>query len=456
MTMRQGPAACFTCLLLGVLAAAGCGRGGDPAPTNVLVVVVDTLRRDHVGSYGYERATTPNLDARAGGGLVVERCVAQAPWTAASMASIFTSRIPSETGVGALEDSTGVRHLGTDACSALAGEQTTLAEVLRAADFQTVAVTTNPFLAPQFGIVQGFDTHVKGQLTARGVVDSALAWLRDPEACDARRPFFLYLHFMDVHVPNEPPGDFRFMFPTLDGQKHRREHSRGDQVSRENTDPQALRVFRSHKVALYDGSVAYVDQQLERLLNYLEESGQLARTLVVFTADHGEGLYDRNGVGHGTSMHCEETDIPLILFGPGVPAGRVDELASGLDIAPTILDLAGVEIPGEFDGHSLLGSREREHAAIVGLSEDVAYGREQKSLEVEGWKVIVDHEGRPTGLYDRIEDPGERQNLLAEDPGRASTLAAQLHAILVGAGNREREVLEIDDATREQLRTLGY
>ena len=185
----------------------------------------------------------------------------------------------------------------------------------------------------------------------------------------------------------------------------------------------------------------------------LEEAGRMDDAVVIFTADHGEELWARDRTGHGLSMHHSETDIPLILFGVGVPAGRREELVRGLDVAPTILELAGVEPPASFTGVSLLG---RSSAPLPAVSEDIAYGFETKALEYEGWKVEVDRCGVPVELYDRHTDPGQTRSLVEAEAGRSAALADQLATILAASDPADRRGLDIDEQTKEQLRSLGY
>ncbi len=448
--------------MIPVLAAAaliaGCGLFGPSRPRpNIIVVLVDALRSDHLGTYGYQRDTTPRLDERFAGGAVFTDCVSQAPWTAASVAGIFTSRAPSVAGVGALADSSGRRDVMKHSCSKLPQGETTLAELLAAGGYRTAAVFTNPFASARFGMDQGFAEIVDAPLDARGVVDSALAAIggRDFWSAETRpAPFFLYLHLMDVHSPHEPPPSFGRKFPTLDGLPHTDEHRRGGGRYHKELPPEEFAVFKSHKVALYDGSLLYVDSQIERLVRRLEDLGLMENTVIAFVADHGEGLWDHGlGMGHGFSMHREQLQVPLALFGGGVPARRVDRPVGTVDLAPTLLRLAGIDIPETMEGVDLLDDPARDRAIF---SEDIAYGMERKALRLENWKLIADAEGRPLQLYDSAVDPAELRDLLAGQPERAADLAARLRGIMAANETAPREAARVDEATARQLRALGY
>lgn len=456
MRIRDGRRAATILAALAIAALSGCGilGGGEPAP-NVILVVVDALRADHVGCYGYDRDTTPFVDSLAAGGTRAAECVAQAPWTAASMASVFTSLPPTAAGVGARADSTGRRDVMEMSCSALPADRTTLAEALAAAGYSTFAVITNPFLTAEFNMTQGFATVVEDALDAEGVVDAAVAAI-DSIGAAAPGPFFAYLHFMDVHAPNDPPAAYRKMFPAIDSRPHLPEHGRGGAVTAADMPAAEFAEFRSHKIALYDGSLRYVDDQLRRLFRRLESAGLADGTVVVFAADHGEGLWDHGlRMGHGFSLYAEQLEVPLVVHGSGVPARRLEGVVRNLDIAPTLLALAGAEAPAAMTGADLLdGDGPR---AAPAFSEDVAYGYELKSLRAGRYKYIADPAGlRPAMLFDKTADPGELDDLAAGMPAAAAACAASLDSVLAAVGEAVGEPVAVDEATRRRLRALGY
>ena len=456
--------AALAAFLAALAVVGGCGSRTQTPPPNIVVGLVDALRRDHVGCYGYERDTSPFFDAGAASGLRFADCIAHAPWTAPSVASIFTSRYPTQSGVGALEDSSGLRNVHRNSASALPDEALTLAELLSAAGYRTFSIGSNPFASLKFGMAQGFDRVVTDARHASKVVDVALAILEDfdsgttPDAAPAR-PFFGYLHFMDVHAPNRPPRRYYNKYPTADGAPHRVEHRDGNDKDVAGLTAEELAVFKSHKVALYDGSLNYVDDQVGRFAAALRERGLLENTVFVVMADHGEGLWDHGlHMGHGFSLYAELVEVPLILFGAGVPVGVVESRVRNIDVAPTLLGLAGVPAPEGFEGSDLLRLRtEGRIPDLPAFSEDISYGFEQKALHAGGFKFIHRlREGESDLLFDKRADPDELVDILATDPATAAGMSARLDSLLASLDKADRRGVVVDEATRRQLRALGY
>ena len=329
-------------LLLGLAVAGGCTRGAS-APrleggvTSVLFVVIDTLRADRLSCYGYGVETSPHLDALAAQGVRLSSVYSTSSWTRPGMATLFTGLYPRTVGIY------------EERFDALPEEVVTLAERLSERGYQTLGVTSNPNINEVFGFVQGFDAHLDAgvvwdwmeaeaesirfgvgehPLQAAGeVTDLALATL--DHHLEPGRPFYLQVVYIDPHLPYEPP--------------------RADRV--------AMRKAGSTQPG-YDGEVHYVDGELQRLLEALEQRGLLEDTLVVVTSDHGEGLDDHPGVPdsavHGTTLYDSVTHVPWILSHPALPRGLVlEQLVSTLHVMPTIMDLLGWPLTGELPGISL-------------------------------------------------------------------------------------------------------
>jgi arylsulfatase A-like enzyme len=463
---------------LGVLAAgvACVGPGASqPAPPNIVFVLIDTLRSDHLGCYGYDRATSPFIDELAASGMLFERAFAQAPWTAPSVASIFTSRYPSELGVGALEDETGVRHLESYSASGLGPEPATLAEALAAAGYRTIAATANVWASDWVGMLRGFGGKDDEGVLAEEVVDRTLALLEPhlSAAVEGTASFFAYVHLVDPHMPTDPPAPYDTTFPTVDGKPHTRRHAQWYFGSARGVDSTAFDSYRSHKLALYDGSIAYVDAQLRRLHEALARTGVADRTVWVIASDHGEEFWDspefpvkfdpaptgRGAVGHGHSLLAEVVDVPLIVAGDGVPSGRVPHLVRNLDIAPTILGLAGVKPPSGFGGIDLLRAHRLGRLEdLPGISEDIAFGHAARSLQDGRYKYIVypRHPQRPTFVFDLLADPAETANLAETDPDLAASLDTQLSSLARTYRPPERQPPVTSPAVLKKLRALGY
>ena len=345
-TTRRGTArhACPTCydrgmvrpashLLVAALAAACSGEPGiEGGRTNVLLIVIDTLRADHVGAYGYPFETSPNFDRLASEGVQLDWFFSTSSWTRPGMATLFTGEYPRTVGIY------------MEAFDALPPEALTLAERLSERGYRTIGITANPNLNEDFGFAQGFDEHLDAGF--------AWAWMK-PEVDDSREledkldgareitdralaavdrgtgePFYMRIVYIDPHGPNAPP-------------------------------PAHLAVVKDSPTPNYDGEVRYADAEIGRLLDGLAERGLLEDTLVIVTSDHGEGLSSHPEVpkseGHGTTLYDSTTHIPLVLRHPALPSGRrVEQLASSIHLVPTLLDLLGWPAgEGEFPGRSL-------------------------------------------------------------------------------------------------------
>ncbi len=328
-------------LLLGVseptvhdLEAYGRARG-------VVLVSIDTLRRDHVGLYGYGRPTTPTLDALGARGLVQDDAVSVSSWTLPSHLSLLTSVDPA-------------LHGGLDMESGFNRQVQTLPSLLQGAGWSTQAVTSHLYVSAVYGLDQGFDhLDFHQDRKAADTTDRGLALLDR----FGDRPFFLFLHYYDPHWHYDPPADRLALF------------ERGYQGSltgnwqdfksrtRESLKPGDL----AHLLALYDGEIRYTDDEVGRLLAHLRARGLDRSTLVVVTSDHGEEFLDHGSWEHQKTLYEEVVRVPLVMAGPGVPARRGQAQASLLDVAPSILSWAGLAVPPEMQGRNLLSApAERE------------------------------------------------------------------------------------------------
>ncbi len=321
-----------------------------PPVRGALLIVVDTLRADHVGAYGSGRDLTPQMDALASDALVFRNGVAASSWTRSSMASIFTSQYP-----------TAINVLGrTDT---LSDDLETLAETLTSSGVVTLAVSTNRNAGAAFGFRQGFERFEhrfklprRGypggaqMVPAEGVTEAALRLL---DEVPPGQPFFLFAHYIDPHEPYlehpgllaepEPPGRFNGSTAEL---------KQLDALPpRERTRADVARIRH-----LYAGEVKYCDVWLGALVDGLRERELLDDMLVVLTSDHGEGLWDHGRRGHARDLYEEMIQVPFIVRFPGAAAiqpARIEGFVSHIDIAPTILGAFGLAIPGEYQGRDL-------------------------------------------------------------------------------------------------------
>jgi arylsulfatase A-like enzyme len=442
----RGVAAAACTLSLGAVAC-----GGPPAPARCAVlIVVDTLRADHLGAYGHSEATSTGLDLRATRGALFERAFAPSSWTLPSFASLYTGVWPAAHGVG--------REPGKEkAYTALSGELRVLAEILAEQGFETAAIVNNPFLHPGFGLARGFEVYryVYGNLLHQPRA-SQIAWagLRWLDERDPGRRFLLVLHFFDPHLTYDPHRSVRGTFTS--GYRGALELPVGGlgaaNASWAPSDPEDRRFVSG----AYDEEVLFVDRQLEHFLKGLEQRRLADETLVVLTADHGEELFDHGGFEHGHSLYQELLHVPLAFWGPGVQPGRIDAPVSLVDVLPTLLEGLGLPpLPG-LDGVSLwpLVARRETLAERPILAEGTLHGPERRALVRWPWK-LVEVEGGSSGLFDLERDPREKDDLAASQPERLRALGEELARLRAGRAT-PAPAPQLDERMRSQLGELGY
>ena len=439
-------------LLIGLLLATTACSERRP---NVIVIVVDTLRADHVGAYGYDREVTPHLDRRAGEGALFENALAPSSWTLPSFGSLFTGQIPSRHAAGM---SPGEPK---NPFTKLDRSVRTLAEVLSENGYATAAVVNNAWLGPAFDMSRGFDSWdfaPSGERLGRRadeVVGRALVWL---EEHPAQEPFLLVVHLFDPHMSYDPPETTRGRFTAERGGALELPVTRTWLV-REEVDKLSP-ADREFITAAYDEEIAFVDEQLERFFSELESRDLLDRSIVLLTADHGEELFDHGGFEHGHSMYQELLRVPLIAWSPEIRPGRHDQAVSLIDLFPTILDGAGLATPDGLAGSSLwpllTGSGELEPRALI--SEGTLYEAEKKAVVRWPMKLVVEFPELELQLYDLTSDGDERRELAGEEPELAGRMLEELRDAVISAGDLRSpdEPATVDEDVREKLRSLGY
>jgi arylsulfatase A-like enzyme len=438
------------------LALPGCRPREQATRPSIVLLVVDTLRADHLGAYGYARPTSPRIDALAARGAVFERALAPSSWTVPSVASLLTGEIPSRHGAGAKRSGGDfVRHEGRKVFQVPDPGLSLLAEELRGAGYATAAVVANPFLSPALELDRGFDHYVYlgDAPRAPAVLEEGLRWLDATET----RPVFLYLHFFDPHMPYEAGPELagRFTGPldtpfALPVERVRDLRSRAGSMS------EAERAF---VVAAYDEEIAFVDREIGRLLDALDERGLLAGSLVVVTSDHGEELFDHGGFEHGHTLYQELLHVPLVLAGPSIAPQRLEQPVSLVDLAPTLRERAGLAAGPPGPGVSLwpLLRGEESLAPRDLVAEGVLYGPPQQALVRWPRKLILDA-GRESRLYDLERDPAEERPLDGASAAQARALEEALRARLDAAAGAYQPAPEavLSPLTRSRLRALGY
>lgn len=411
---------------------------------NVLFILVDTLRADRLGTYGYERDTTPFLDSLTDKGIRFESHLSQSSWTKCSMASMWTGLYPNRTGVRRAQH-------------ALPDGALLPAEILQESGFRTAGIFRNGWVAANFGFDQGFEVymtpvaHVKAQETYAAhpgsvagsdddVIRSASEFLR----VHSNDRWFLYLHLLDVH---------------------------------QYASDEASAVFGTRYSDIYDNAIRWTDGLIERVVSDLDRLGMRDRTLIVFTSDHGEAFGEHGAEGHARDVYGEVTQTPFMIFFPfDLESGLVvDAKSENVDIWPTLLDLLGLSELEDPDGRSLVPAIEaaaRGEAIPVDENErafaqiDHAWGvieeEEQRtlvSLTEDQWRLFYD-ETRPgyLELFNKRKDPREQRNVAAVNPkitkGMEATVADYLSRAEAPWG--ESPLIEIDEMQMRQLRAIGY
>ena len=412
---------------------------------NVVFLLVDTLRADRLGVYGYERPTSPHLDDAARYGIVFEDVVAQSSWTKTSMASLWTGTHPANNGVLRFD------HV-------IPEEAVLPAEHFRAAGYRTVGLWRNGWVEPNFGFGQGFDSYLRpvpGAARARlhretripeplagSDEDLTLAALDFLDQFGDER-FFLYLHYMDVH---------QYVYD------------------------EAAAIFGNSYSDIYDQSIHWTDRLIALLLAELEERGLLERTLVVIAADHGESFMEHGVEGHARNLYEEVTHVPWILLPPFLldPGLRIETTVSNADLWPTVLDLVGLPPLPRADGRSLVP----RILDAAGVASSPAPPRPVFAQLLRGWGkrrgagaalVSVTHEGQrwiaplddgaPGELFDRTTDRREQHDLAETRPEAVARLRSEVDRYASEAASpwqQAPETIELDAMRLNQLRALGY
>ena len=419
---------------------------GEAERPNILLISLDTLRADHVGSYGYERDTTPFLDELAERGARFRWAFVNTLATTNSHASILSSQYQESHGVQFTREE-------DNELSRLPENLPMVQEAFRDAGYLTLAVTDGGNFAARHGFDRGFDEFQGDR--SKGVARGSEAFLRMlDEHSETSQPLFLLFHTYEIHAPYDPPPPFDTSFPIPEESdfvptaRNLRRH-----IQTANEDLTAADMSRV--VSLYDGGIRYTDSVLEDLFDELETRGLFERDfLVVVTSDHGEEFGERGGVLHRGLLYDEFIRVPLIMVGSRVPAGLVrDDIVSSVDIAPTMLAYAGIDIPESMQGHDLFARRRR---AALGERTFAQLRDRRYAVREKRWKLI--EEPNAVELYDLLADPGETDNLAQENPEKVSELRQALASWRTSQEGRRLEAGsgELSPEELEELKALGY
>ncbi|MBN1871292.1 MAG: sulfatase [Candidatus Omnitrophica bacterium] len=464
----------ITCILnIGVMID---GNFNNPAKPNVVWFLIDALRADHLGCYGYERETSPFIDSFAESSVLFKYALSQESYTQASVPSYFTSTYAFEHQV--LYDYPSVDILGS--------RFVTIAELLRENNYKTAGFVFNPHLKSMFNFNQGFDLYdddIEGldcslpihqaYETAGRIFQKVDSFLKR----NIKRPVFLYLHYQDVHSPYVPPPPYNEYFlpkgiePAVDIIPRKK-----IKCKREN---------REIYVSQYDGEIRYTDSYIEKTFSMLEARGiNRDNSIIIITADHGEEFFDSHplddgGVGHGRTLYAEQIRVPLIISlpDPAMKSKTVEEYVELNDIAPTILDFAGIDYGayGQMCGISLIPLIKGEDSSartvysggyyerIAAIERNYKYythdisipkraGRTKYERPPDGHVAVFKQE-----LYNIREDYGETENLIDDDTGLAHEFKEKAGLFIKKFSSDKKSVsITPDYDTKMRLRALGY
>jgi arylsulfatase A-like enzyme len=432
---------------------------------NVLLISIDSLRRDHVGSYGYPLATTPTIDRLAAEGVMFRDAVSTTSWTLAAHAALLTG----------VHDA---RHGATIPTAVLDESIPTLAEAFRAAGYRTVGLYSGPFLHPHFGLARGFEEYV--DCTSYGLEDT-----RDPAnprvhasshkdvtnprlaesfaravASGDERPFFFFVHMWDVHYDLVPPSPYDRMFSSDPSPPDVDADFRHDRAFAPGMDERAYRQV----IALYDGEIRFTDDTIGGMLEQLRGRGRLDRTIVVVTSDHGEEFLEHGGKGHRNTLFDEVLAVPLVFWAPArLRPGVIESAASLVDVAPTLARLAGLGALAGVDGLPLFNaSGTPVDDPRITVSELRVSIRRPKLVAARRFpdKVIRDLKSGTDSYYDLAADPREQSPRSAAEVARAQPLVATLDRMYTAPGggiaSGGKTSRALDPAMENRLKALGY
>ncbi len=463
------------------------GDSGNLGRPNVLVVVMDTVRADHLSLYGYGRDTSPNLKKLAADSVVYTQAMAPSDMTLTSHASLFTGLYP--TWHGAYCQPPEAAH-----GRVLNPGATTLAETLLGKGYSTVGVAANLYLRADFGLQRGFQTfqiprpvpvlgadeswyllRIRMRRLLSSVVDTAQfdrLFTRGDDVnrelykaieTQGRAPFFAFANYMDAHFPYLPPPPYDRLFPGKDGKLFQ-----GDLEEAEE------RVMRgeplkpgeySHLLSQYDGGIAYTDAQIGKLIDWLKQRNLYDNTLIVITSDHGEAFGEKNLVLHGNSVYQNLLHVALMIKYPKKAAvGVVNDPVSLIDIAPTILTSLGVPVDAKMQGRNLLVNATLPKRELFSESfpcpvphppECPGGGCTSRALLAWPYKLVTSSSGKYE-VYDISADPNETHDLSAANETRASELGTELKAWVKTMPARPKQKLKLDWDAVQRLKSLGY
>ncbi|MFC1668010.1 sulfatase, partial [Chlamydiota bacterium] len=426
---------------------------------NIILLVIDALRPDHLGCYGHNRNTSPFIDQLAKEGIIFTNAYANASWTKPSVGTILSGQYPN------IHNAINVNDL-------LSNKVLSLSEMVQNAGYQTLYYDgNNVAIDASYNFNQGFDYYTFfDQVDAAFLTNTFISKLSKLK----EKPFFAYLHFMDCHVPYHQ-NEFNSRFT---GGVENKKIVPGEIVSfkiRGMTFTDVLSpADKEYHKALYDGQITYVDNLIKDIFLALKKENIVDNTIVIITADHGEEFWEHGNFGHGNGLYNEILKVPLIIYGSTVTHTKIDARVRLIDIVPTILDFTDIEkpIPVQFDGISLLNVIDDPKG--INSSNDVfsmgtLYGDEKYCLIKNDTKLIFNTFNKnekqvligkmsdiPYELYDLANDPSEKNNIKKRDETLFKNMEKELSTFTQIQSPYREETIEMDEDREQAFRSLGY
>jgi arylsulfatase A-like enzyme len=414
---------------------------------NIIILLIDAIRADSLHDYGNPRNTNPFLAEFGRKGVRFANAHSHSSNTLPSIASLFTGLIPPATGVRKAAFGFKDEKIKSDQ---LALSETTIAEVLKKRKYSTAAFVSNPHLQQFSGLSQGFQEYryFPGLKVRAAALNTALLdWLKTAP----RKPFFAYVHYMDVHTPYRPPLKYRFLYSKNKGAPILSYGLWNGPISARSIE---------HTRAVYEAQINYWDDCFRALVGEMKKGGWLENTVFIILADHGEEFYDHGGFAHTFTLYEEVLHIPLYIVHAGhLPSGETrQDLVQVVDIFPTLGYFTGSDLSWlHLNGRSLFPEQQREGGSDRIHYAEVEPGSAPRSVQTLSAKLIFNSKPETYEFYDLLRDPKEQKNIYGQNPPLCEQLKSKLHQILsLYQSGPKRLAKELDQKTIELFKSLGY
>ncbi|MFC2091224.1 sulfatase [Elusimicrobiota bacterium] len=418
-----------------------------PDTPNIIMILSDTLRKDHLGCYGHKRNTTPNIDLFAENAILIKNAFAQSPSTKPSVASLFTSKYPSQHHVTYNEDSLNLSYM-------------TLAEILKQNKYMTAGFIENSVIDKRFGFSQGFSEWIMDDRRHKVATSEPMtefdekisSWLDKYRG----RPFFLYMHYIDPHNPHNAPKPFNNFFSKEYTDRIPNFKGKSPEIIKRHFYKNKRDL--EHLISFYDNEIRYIDSRFGELINKLKKLDILDNSIVIFLSDHGEGFLEHDNFAHSYSVYGELINIPLIIRFPKLSQkDYTEDHVQHVDIMPTIMHVLKINTDALlFEGRNILAESNNK-AAIFSEHLRRGWGIPQQCIISGNWKLIYGLESGDYSLFDIKKDPLDYENIIGLHSEIADTLKSYLLKWRTGLTDKKEALkVDLDNEFIEKLKSLGY